>query len=167
MKKLFRKKKPFKKMDKQDKTLLGTFIVLTIIVIVLASIAISQKNAQKNENVNIIIPVLEEQTQNEISVDLSSMKPGDNKEYTFKISNYKQEEINKHKINYEIAITKAECVEIELYKGNEKENLLKNKMVVENNILPKNKKTEDEYLLIIRTKTKPSKTDKITLKITS
>lgn len=167
MKKLFNKKPRLKKMDKQDKTLLGTFIVLTIVVIVLASIAISQKNSQKNKKVNITIPVLEEQTQNEISVDLSGMKPGENKKYIFKVSNYKQEEINKHKINYEIAITKAECVEIELYKGNTKENLLKDKMIVENNILPKNKKTEDEYLLIIIPKTKPAKNDKITLKITS
>lgn len=168
MKKLFKKKFDFKKLDKQDKALLSTIALLVVLVIVLAAIALNLKNNEQNKKANIVIPILEEQTQNEISVDLSEMKKGDTKEYIFKVSNYKLSDVNEEKINYDIEISTSENVSIELYKGDSDKNLLSGEdYVIENNKLPKNKKTEDIYRLIIKATNSLTTTDKITLKINS
>lgn len=169
MTKQSKKKKKFnlKDLDKQDKALLGTLALLIVLVAVLAVIALNIKNNEQNKKANIVIPVLEEQTQNEISVDLSDMKKGETKEYIFKISNYKQAEVNEKEITYDIIITSSESAKIKLYKGDSKKNLLAEDLNVEDNKLPKDKKTEDEYHLIIEATKEPGKTDKITLKINS
>ena len=92
------KKFKFSKLDKQDKALLTTMAGLVVLVAVLAVVALNLKNNEQNEKANIVIPVLEENTQNEISVDMSEMKKGDTKEYIFKVTNYKVRDINEEKI---------------------------------------------------------------------
>lgn len=170
MKKNSKKKNKFnfKKIDKQDKALLGTIGLLIILVVILTLVALNLKNNEQNQKANIVIPVLEEQTKNEISVDLSDMTKGETKEYIFKVSNYKQGTVNSKNVEYDIIITSSESATIELYKDDSKDNLLKNNVLtIENNILEKGKKIEDEYHLIIKATNEPSETDKITLQINS
>lgn len=158
-----------KKLDKQDKALLGTMALLIVLVAVLAIMALGLKNNNNsNKKVNIIIPILEEKTQNEIGVDLSQMSIGETKEYIFKVSNYKSREVNKKNVKYDIVITSSENATIELYKEDSNKNLVaKENYEIKGNKLPKNKKSEDEYHMIIKVTKKPTKTDKITLKINS
>ena len=158
----------FKKLDKQDKALLGTMALLLILVIVLAIVALTLKNNAANKKANITIPILEKQTQNEISVDLSEMAAGETKEYIFKISNYKDKDVNDKAITYNIEITPNDNATIKLYKEESTKDLLAEKdYEITDNKLPKDKKTEDEYHMIIKTTKKPAKEDKITLKINS
>ena len=63
---------------------------------------------------------------------------------------------------------------IKLYKNNSNKNLIKNNtnevnstFTITNNVLAKDKKVEDSYLLIIEAKKTPTKNEKITLKINS
>lgn len=175
MKKIKKTKKfKFSKLDKQDKALLTTMAGLVVLVAVLAVVALNLKNNEQNEKANIVIPILEENTQNEISVDMSEMKKGDTKEYIFKVTNYKVRDINEEKIKYSISVTPTLSASIKLYKNNSNDNLIKNKnnevnstFTITNNVLEKSKKVEDSYLLIIEAKNTPSKQEKITLKINS
>ena len=121
------KKFKFSKLDKQDKALLTTMAGLVVLVAVLAVVALNLKNNEQNEKANIVIPVLEENTQNEISVDMSEMKKGDTKEYIFKVTNYKVRDINEEKIKYSISVTPTLSASIKLYKNNSDDNLIKNK----------------------------------------
>ncbi len=170
MKKNIKKKDKInsKKLDKQDKALLGTMGLLLVLIIVLMVVAINLKATTSSSKANITIPVLESKTQNEISVDLSEMHSGETKEYIFKIENYKGKEINTKDISYDIVITPSESASIKIYKGDSTKNLIiNNDYKIENNKLPKDKKTEDEYHMIIKAIKTPMKKDKITLKIMS
>lgn len=161
------KKSKMKKLDKQDKILLITLVLLIILVIALLISALNLKN-KESKKANITIPILEKQTKNEISVDLSEMASGETKEYIFKVSNFKDKVVNEKNANYNILITPSKNAIVELYKKGSTKNLVaKNVYEIENNKLPKNKKTEDEYHMIIKTTKTPNKTDKIVLKINS
>lgn len=163
-----RKNINLKKLDKQDKALLCTMGVLIVLVIILAIVALCMKNSTSTTKANITIPILEKGTQNEISVDLADMKKGETKEYIFKVSNYKKRGVNEKELDYEIVITPSSNASIELYKGESTKNLIaKDDYEIEGNSLPKDKKTEDEYHMIIKATSTPKKGDKITLKINS
>ncbi len=175
MKKIKKTKKfKFSKLDKQDKALLSTMAALVVLVAALSVVALNLKNNEQNEKANIVIPMLEENAQNEISVDLADMEEGDTKEYIFKVTNYKIRDINEEKIKYSISVTPALSANIKLYKNNSNKNLIKNNtnevnstFTITNNVLAKDKKVEDSYLLIIEAKKTPTKNEKITLKINS
>lgn len=157
-----------KKLDKQDKALLVTLALLVVLVVTLAVVALNLKNTVSKEKANIVIPILEAKTQNEIGVDLSGMSVGETKEYIFKVSNYKGKDVNKKELTYDILITPSESATIELYKNDSKKDLVaENDYELEDNKLSKKKKTEDEYHMIIKTTKKPEKKDKIAIKINS
>lgn len=162
------KKQTNKQKTTTEKILMLIFIVMIIIVIVLAVIAINLKNKAEKEKTNITIPIIETNSQSEISVDISEMKKGDTKEYIFKITNYKDKEIIDKKISYNIDITPSDKVSLKLYKNDIKSNIITDSdMLVENNELLKNEKNEDEYRMIIDVIETPEETDNITIKITS
>lgn len=153
---------------KQDNALLITFVILVILVIVLTIIAINMKNAKEKEKANIIIPVLEKNAESEIGVDISQMKKGESKEYIFKVSNYKDKDINEEVLTYDIDVTPSEKAKIKLYKNGSNKNLIdEDDLLIEENKLPKKDKTEDEYHMIIEVTSQPDSQDKITLKIQS
>lgn len=154
--------------SKQDNALLGTFITLIVLVIVLAAVALNMKNISTNDKANIVIPVLEANSESEISVDISDMTKGDTKEYIFKVSNYKNKSVIEEDITYDIGITPSENASIKLYKNSSEKNLIdENDLLIEDNKLPKNNKTEDEYHLIIEAISNPETKDVITIKINS
>ena len=163
-------KKEVKKVPhtKQDNALLATFGILVVLVIVLTVVALNMKNLTEEEKANIVIPVLEVGTESEISVDISDMKKGEKKEYIFKVSNYKNKEVIEETLQYDIGITPSEHAKIKLYKNGSNTNLYdENDLLIEDNKLPKSKKTEDEYHMIIETTSTPESKDVITVKINS
>ena len=82
MKKEVSKKKTTKKtLQKQDKALIITFVGLIVLVIALAIVALNMKTITDREKANIVIPILEEHSENVISVELNDMAKGDVKEY--------------------------------------------------------------------------------------
>lgn len=154
--------------SKQDNALLTTFIILVILVIALTVVALNMKNISNKEKANITIPVLEKNSESEISVDISDMNKGDKKEYIFKVTNFKDRILLNNNITYDISITPSENATVKLYKNNSDKNLIsENDLLIENNKLPKKDKTSDEYHLIIEANQQPSSKEVITIKINS
>lgn len=163
-----KKKKTKKEYTKQDKVLFATFIGLIILVAVLGVVALNMKNLTKNESSDIVIPVLEENSESEISVEVSDMQQGDTKEYIFVVSNYKGSTLLDSKITYDVDITPTESTSVEVYKNDSSDNLItETDLLIENNQFENNKKTEDSYKVIIKAKNNPKEQEKITIKINS
>lgn len=160
-------KEKTKKLNKQEWTLIATFIFLIVLVLALIIVVLNIKNITSSKTNGITIPVLEENSKNEISVDISNMNANEEKEYIFTITNYKDYDINKTQMDYDINITSPESVKIKLYKNNNEKDLLTNKATIENNKMQGKNKVEDEYKLVIESKKTTEKDAKITIEISS
>lgn len=157
-----------KKYNKQDKILIYTFIGLIALVLVLGIVVLNVDKIYKNKKTDITIPILEEKSENQWSVDISNMEKDEEKNYFFSVSNYKDDKILKEGIPYNIEITAEDSVNISVYKNNSTKNLVTyDDMIIENNIFEKDRKTEDLYKVVIKAKTKPQKGEKLTIKINS
>lgn len=147
-----------------EKILFIIFSLLVILVIILGIFAINKKSTTKETvKSNIIIPIMEKNSKNELSIDISQMKKDQQKEYIFKVTNVQDKNINKENIEYSIKFTKPSSITLELYKNNSDKNLLSNQenLALSNNMLAKNKEQIDIYKLVI--KTDKSTTDTTTL----
>ena len=161
-------KKKNKKLEKQDKMLILTFIGLIALVAILGVVALNLDNIYKDDSKDLTIPILEEHSEGELSVEAKDMEADEYKEYILVVTNYKEKDILKKAITYDIDITPTENVEVKKYKNNSSDNLLtENDLLIENNKLKANKKIEDTYKIVIKAKTKTKDTDKITIKIHS
>lgn len=150
------KKNTKKQTINQEKVLAITFVLLAMLVIILLIVALKQKNERKARNEShITVPVLEENTTSNISINLKEFKEENTNEYVFIVSNYRQDIINKKELEYDINITNSDNIDIKLYKNDDTTNILDEDLEVEDNILVKNKKQEDIYKLVI------TKNDKI------
>ena len=147
-------KKETKEVEKklvlnQEKALALTLVILAVLVVILLVIALVQKNKSKDiEKSSITIPVLEENVESRIAINLSELP--DSQEYVFIVSNYKDKKINKRTLEYDVEITNNDNVRIEIYKNGKKKNVLNDDYEVEDNKLTKNKKQEDVYKLVIK-----------------
>lgn len=169
MKKEVSKKKSTKKIvQKQDKALIATFIGLIVLVIVLGIVALNMKSITEKEKANIVIPILEEHSENVISIELNDMAKDDVKEYIFVVSNFKDKEVLEKTIEYDVDVTPTENTSVRIYKNSSSDNLLtEDDLLIENNKFKAKKKTEDTYKVVIVAKETPKENEKITLKIKS
>lgn len=169
-KKLKKRKKNKTKMTTQEKILLVIFIILVIVVITLGIQVLNlEKSKKENREVNIIIPIIEKQSTSGFKLDASSMKKGESQEYLFKITNYKGNKVNESKMVYNISLTPSENTTIELYKDEDKVDLIENEnsLEIEGINLPKNTKSETVYKLIISKNNNVKTTDMISVKVDS
>ena len=150
----------------QEKALAVTLVVLAILVVILLVIALVQKNRSKDlEKSSITIPVLEENVESRIAINLSELP--ESQEYVFIVSNYKDKEINKRTLEYDVEITNNDNVRIEIYKNGKKRNVLNDDYEVEDNKLTKNKKQEDVYKLVIKDTKNIKKDSQLVIEIDS
>lgn len=158
------------KKTTSDKVLITVFFLLLILVVILSISVLNAKNKNIDKvKANVIIPVLGTKLNNSLSVDISNMKESEEKEYIFKIANYRGNKINKEDIEYQINLTKPENVTLELYKNNDNSNILNNKDILEVGgiKLEKDNKKIDLYRLVIKSNKKTNKNDKIEIIIRS
>lgn len=161
-------KKKTKKLEKQDKMLILTFIGLIALVVVLGVVALNLDNIYKDDSNDLTIPILEEHSESELSVEAKGLKKEDSKEYILVVTNYKEKEILEKAITYDLDITPTENIEVKVYKNNSSDNLItEDDLLVENNKLSAKKKIEDTYKIVIKAKSETKDTDKITIKIHS
>lgn len=161
-------KKKTKKLEKQDKMLILTFIGLIALVVVLGVVALNLDNIYKDDSNDLTIPILEEHSESELSVEAKGLKKDDSKEYILVVTNYKEKEILEKAITYDLDITPTENIEVKVYKNNSSDNLItEDDLLVENNKLSAKKKIEDTYKIVIKAKSETKDTDKITIKIHS
>ncbi|MBR6949226.1 MAG: hypothetical protein IKH54_03470 [Bacilli bacterium] len=165
-------KKPKKARKKINLNLDRTDIILVIVLVLLAILnifltvkVIKQSKLEKEQvHTMITIPVLGEQTNNEISVDIANMKKGETKDYSFKVANNKDNNINQEEVIYGLQLVYEDGIEVEVYKNDNNDNILpKNNIILDNKLKAKeeqediytlkikaNKKTEDKKLLTIK-----------------
>lgn len=162
------KKKENSEFTKQDKALIGTFILLIILVSVLGAVVLNLNNIEKNNDSELTIPIIENSSDNEISIEVEDMEKTSTKEYIFKVTNYKDKQILQKALTYDVGIIPSENTSVKVYKNNSSDNLItENDLLIENNKIKANKKQEDIYKLVINAKETPKKKEIIRIKISS
>lgn len=154
-----------------EKILTLVFILLLVTVITLLCIAISKKNEYKQkQSADIVIPIVEKETNNTLNVDISELSENSLKDYSFHITNYKENNINKEEVSYSIFLsTNDNDVTLKLYKNGTEDNLLKDltEYEVKDLKLEKNTKQDDVYTLIIKANKTIEKNQSIKIQIVS
>lgn len=147
--------------------MLAIFIILTVVVIFLGVKIYNQQKISSKENTDLVIPILDDNANYDLSIDLNEV-PKD-EEYTFKISNYRNDIINTKKINYKLKVTNKNKVKIEIYKNDSKKNLAldSEEYFIEDNELYSKKKKEETFRIVLKDTKKLTKDDIINLKITN
>lgn len=147
------------------------FVLLLISVITLLCVAVSKKNEFKQkQSADIVIPIIEKETNNTLNVDISELKGNSLKDYSFHITNYKGNNINKEKMSYSILLsTNDNDVTLKLYKNGTEDNLLKNQSSykLKDLKLINNKKQDDVYTLIIKANKNIEKKQSVSIQIIS
>lgn len=155
-------------MDKTDTILVIVLILLVILNIFLTVKAIKQSKLEKKQvHTMITIPVLGEQTNNEISVDIANMKKGDTRDYSFKVSNNKDKSINDEEVIYGLQLVYEDGIEVEVYKNNGKDNILPENNIILDNKLKAKEEQEDIYTLKIKANKKTEDKKLLTIKVIS
>ncbi len=163
-----KKKRSFKKLDKVDLILSLVFVIMIVVIVFLSYKVVTKRNDYKEHvKSSIIIPLLGKETNNEISVDVSNMRKGDSKDYSFRISNNKDNNVNKEEVPYEIELLETDDFEIEVYKNSSKKNILNKDNTITNNKLIGNEEQIDTYVLKIKANKKTSKRQLITIRVIS
>ena len=138
------------KKNDNNKLLKLIFFILLIILFILLIICIKKNPTNKKSNISI--PLISDNLVANLAVDITNLKVNEKMEYTFDITNYKNNTINNKDIEYNIEF-KTESnisVKLNLYKNNNDIDILKNHKEVKKESLLKNKKETNSYKLIIK-----------------
>lgn len=165
-----KKTKVIPKNTGNEKILLISFIALLVLVIILTIVAVNKKKEyDKKQSTDIIMPIIEKGVNNTFNIDISNLKEKGLKSYRLKITNYKDKKTNSKQIEYKLSINTLENdVELKLYKNKDNKNLLTNSEKYEITAkLPKDKKQEDVYNIIIKANKATGKNKTIEVKVAS
>lgn len=162
------KKIKFSRFDSIDLLLLIIFIALLILTIFLGfKVSTAKKNYKETARASIVVPVLSEDTNNNISVDIANMKKGEEKTYSFKISNNKDKNINPEEVVYALQLLNTDSVDVKVYKNDSKENILPGSKIILDNKLIADKEQVDVFTLKIKALKKTKDRELLTIKIVS
>jgi len=114
--------KPKKRIINKENYLYYIFFILLIIVIILGINVYKASKDNKNKQANIVVPIYEKNTSNELEIDMEELSNQD--EYSIKLANYRQDNINKEKIEYTVTIENESKAYIKVTKDEEKTNLI-------------------------------------------
>lgn len=122
------------KKNDNNKLLKLIFFILLITVFILLIICIKKNPTNKKSNISI--PLISDNLVANLAVDITNLKVNEKMEYTFDITNYKNNTINNKDIEYNIEF-KTESnisVKLNLYKNNNDIDILKNHKEVKKNL---------------------------------
>ena len=157
-----------KKKKKDDllayKVVFGIMLgIVLILIIALIKLSVEQK---QRGNVQLIIPILSDKINEEFNIDISNLKENETKTYVFKVTNYRDKEINKENIDYSLSLNKlGNDVDISMYKNQEKDNLLIKDDFKVMGTLFKEQKMEYTYTIKIKANKKVENKKKISISI--
>ena len=160
------KKKNVQDLLKSVKTLTIVFVLLLVLVVFLLVLCvIKYKEAKSNAFANMVIPIYELNTEYEFSINAKILSEVN--EYTFKIVNYKNKEINKEEIPYKIEVKNNTNSIIKVTKNDSKKDLMnkQKETIIDENILKKEKKDYAYYHIKITKVNNITKDDLIYIKI--
>lgn len=159
-------KKTTEDLLNSTKKLMIVFILLFVLVIFLFVLCvIKYKESKENEFANIVIPVYELNTNYEFNINAKILSEVD--EYTFKIVNYKNKEINKEEIPYKIEIKNNTKSTIKVTKNDAKKDLMnkQKEKIIDEETLKKDEKENIYYHIKITKANDLTKDDLIYVKI--
>lgn len=163
-----KKKKNVQDLLNSVKTLTIIFSLLLVLVIFLLVVCvIKYKESKENAFANMVIPVYETNTDYEFSINAKTLSEVD--EYTFKITNYRKDEINKEEIPYKIEIKNDTNSTIKVTKDDSVKDLMKDQKdtIIAENTLKKDKKQNIYYHIRIKNSKDLTSKDLIYIKITN
>ena len=161
-----KKQKNIQNLMKSVKTLTVVFSLLLVLVIFLLVLCvIKYKESKENEFANMVIPVYETNTNYEFNINAKVLN--EIGVYTFKIVNYKKNDINKEEMPYKIEIKNTTDSTIKVTKGDSKTDLMKKQedTIVDEVTLKKDKKENIYYHIKITKAKNITKDDLIYVKI--
>ena len=159
-------KKTTEDLLNSTKKLMIVFILLFVLVIFLFVLCvIKYKESKENEFANIVIPVYELNTNYEFNINAKILSEVD--EYTFKIVNYKNKEINKEEIPYKIEIKNNTKSTIKVTRNDAKKDLMnkQKEKIIDEETLKKDEKENIYYHIKITKANDLTKDDLIYVKI--
>lgn len=149
------KKKKYKwyPQDQTDLLLVVIFIAFLSLTVFLGFKAkVAKDDLKEHVRANIVIPVLGKGTSSDLSVDVANMKKGQEKEYIFKVSNSKDDNVNPEEVLYNVYFGYDRSISLEVTKNEGTENILAKDKTIKNNTLQKDEKQEDIYRVKIKAK---------------
>lgn len=167
VRKVTKKEEKTPKKDKSTLILLTIFLILCVIVFILAIVMVVENANSKNGNYNISIPITKEELDKgiNIEIDMSNVDKNESLEYRIQTTNYKDDEINKEELTYQMTVTLPDDsdIDVELYSSKENYELLQGKTKVTDQVLTKDKKEEITYTFKLTQNDNPS--EKETVKV--
>lgn len=161
MKKNKKKKKAFnlKEFFTSETFLKIIFILLLITVIILFIMATNKKKElTNNPSANMVIPIYKDFNDYHFSISAEALAEGET--YTLKITNYRDNKINKENVSYTMTIDNSTSSKIKVLKKDESKNLMtnQNKQLIDGQFA-KAKKQEDTYYFIMTSHKEIKETD--------
>ena len=111
----------FKRFVSSYAFLYTAFAALFVIVIVLACLVFFQSGKAKPNKSNIVFSIMDKNTNNYIDLELAGLV---GREYALKVTNFRNNKINKNGAEYTIEVTNNTGVEIEILKDKKGDNLM-------------------------------------------
>ncbi len=147
-KKKKKKKKSFSFHDfiRSEKTLLGIFCSLLLVVVILFVLVFQkEKELEEHPIANMVIPIYKDSSDYHFSISAKALS--EKKQYVFKITNYKDKDVNSEDVHYRITVENDTNSLIRLVKDDTEDNLMtdERRTVIDGGVLTKSSEEEDVY----------------------
>lgn len=144
------------------------FVALLAIVVFLGVKVYQASKIKRVEEANVVVPLLKKDSSYNMSINLEELKK--NKEYSIKISNFRQNTVNQEEVDYQILVSNESQAIIKVTKDQDENNLIKNQestRIEGVSLKAKEKNYSIYHFSVIENKDKIKSNDKIDVTIKS
>lgn len=144
------------------------FVALLAIVVFLGVKVYQTSKIKRVEEANVVVPLLKKDSSYNMSINLEELKK--NKEYSIKISNFRQNTVNQEEVDYQILVSNESKAIIKVIKDQDENNLIKNQestRIEGVSLKAKEKNYSIYHFSVIENKDKIKSNDKIDVTIKS
>lgn len=144
------------------------FVALLAIVVFLGVKVYQTSKIKRVEEANVVVPLLKKDSSYNMSINLEELKK--NKEYSIKISNFRQNTVNQEEVDYQILVSNESEAIIKVTKDQDENNLIKNQestRIEGVSLKAKEKNYSIYHFSVIENKDKIKSNDKIDVTIKS
>ena len=144
------------------------FVALLAIVVFLGVKVYQASKIKRVEEANVVVPLLKKDLSYNMSINLEELKK--NKEYSIKISNFRQNTVNQEEVDYQILVSNESKAIIKVTKDQDENNLIKNQestRIEGVSLKAKEKNYSIYHFSVIENKDKIKSNDKIDVTIKS
>lgn len=167
MSKSDKRKENIKTFFSSYKFLYSLFGILLVIVLILGILIFNKSREVKKNTANLVFPLLDKGINNSLDIDLYELTLVD--DYSFKVSNFRQENVCEKDIEYSITVSNDTNTSIKISLSDSDKNLMKDQKMtkIDGGKLVGNEKNYDIYHVSVLSLDNVKKGDKINIKINS